>query len=71
MIIQGTNDILCPDNLILYQNMKDAGVDVTLVKGEGLWHVFAVYPIPEREEALDLIENFCANQIPKRNIIRK
>ena len=60
MIVQGTNDILCPDNLILYQHMKDAGVDVTLVQGEGLWHVFAVYPIPEREEVLDLIEAFCA-----------
>ena len=60
MIVQGTNDILCPDNLILYQHMKDAGVNVTLVKGEGLWHVFAIYPIPEREEVLDLIEAFCA-----------
>jgi len=60
MIIQGTNDILYPDNLILYQNMKNAGVDVTLVIGEGLWHVFPIYPTPEKTKALDLIEAFCA-----------
>ena len=59
MVIQGTNDILCPDNLILYKNMKNAGVNVTLVKGDGLWHVFPVYPIPEKEEVLDIIEEFC------------
>ena len=59
MFIQGTNDILCPDNLILYQNMKDAGVNAKFVKGEGLWHVFPVFPIPEREKVLDLIEEFC------------
>jgi len=59
MIFQGTNDILYPDNLILYNNMRKSGVDVTLVEGEGLWHVFPIYPIPEREEALDLIEDFC------------
>jgi len=60
MIFQGTNDILWPDNLMLYQNMKNAGVEVSLVKGEGLWHVFPIYPIPERTEALNLIEEFCA-----------
>jgi len=59
LLFQGTNDILCPDNLILYQNLKNAGVTVTLVKGEGLWHVFPIYPIPERETALELIEQFC------------
>jgi len=60
MIFQGTNDILYPDNLKFYQKMKDAGVDVTFVKGEGFWHVFPIYPIPEMEEALKLIEEFCA-----------
>jgi len=58
MIFQGSNDILCPDNLIFYQKMKDAGVNVTFVKGEGLWHVFPIYPIPEMLAALDLIEDF-------------
>lgn len=61
MIIQGTNDILCPDNLILYEHLKQAGVNVKLVKGIGLWHVFAAYPIPERDTCIDLIEEFCAN----------
>ena len=60
MLVQGTNDVLYPDNLILYQNMKDAGVNVTLVEGEDLWHVFPVFSIPEKEETLKLIKEFCA-----------
>lgn len=59
LIFQGTNDILCPDNLLLYEHMKEDGVNVTLVKGEGLWHVFPIYPIPEQEKALDIIKDFC------------
>jgi len=59
MIFQGTNDILYPDNLLFYQHMKDAGVNVKLVIGEGFWHVFPIYPIPEMNTALELIEDFC------------
>lgn len=62
MIVQGTDEITYPDNLILFEKMKKAGVEVTLVKGEGLWHVFPIYPIAEREEALKLIEEFCLNK---------
>jgi len=61
MLIQGTNDLLCPDNMILFQKLIDSGVNATLVKGEGLWHVFAVYQIPERETVLGLIADFCKN----------
>lgn len=59
MIVAGTCDILSPDNYLLYQKLKEAGVNATLVMGEGLWHVFAAYPIPERETVLNLIEDFC------------
>jgi len=59
LLIQGTNEITYPDNMIFYQQMKDAGVNITLVKGEGLFHVFPIYPIPECIQSLDLIEKFC------------
>jgi len=42
-----------------YDKLVAAGVDVTLVRGEGLFHVFPSVPIPEREAFLDALEEFC------------
>lgn len=59
MLLAASNDILTPDIMKYYDKLVDAGVDVTLVKGEGLFHVFPSMPIPEREEFLDVLERFC------------
>jgi len=59
LLLAATNDILTPDILKYYEKMVSAGVDVTLVRGEGLFHVFPSMPIPERETFLDVLEEFC------------
>jgi len=61
MLFCSSEDLLTPDIMILYKMLTDALNDVTLVKGEGLWHVFCVSDIPEREQALDIIREFCLN----------
>lgn len=59
MLLAASNDILTPDIMKYYDKMEVAGVDVTLVKGEGLFHVFPSMPIPEREMFLDALAEFC------------
>jgi len=59
MILSASNDILTPDILKYYDKLVDAGVDATLVHGEGLFHVFPSMPIPEREQFLEILEDFC------------
>lgn len=61
LLFISTDDILCPDDLILYDMLVKAGCDVTLVVGQGLWHVFAITDTPEREKSLKLISDFCLN----------
>lgn len=59
LLLAASNDILTPDILKLYEKMKKSGIDVTLVKGEGLWHVFPSMDIPERKTFLDILKEFC------------
>lgn len=61
MLFCASEDLLTPDIMILYKMLKDAGNDVSLVKGEGLWHVFCVSDIPEKQQSLDIIREFCLN----------
>jgi len=61
LFFAGTNDILTPDILLMCKKMSKAGDDVTLVLGKGLWHVFSIFDIPEKEESLDIITDFCLN----------
>jgi len=59
LLFAATDDILGPDNFELAERMEKAGVNVLLVRGEGLWHVFPISQTPERKRALDLIQTFC------------
>jgi len=59
LLLASTNDILTPDIMKLYKKMVDNGNDITLVKGEGLWHVFPTFDIPERKQYLDILKEFC------------
>lgn len=61
MLVCASEDLLTPDILLLYNKLKKAGNDVTLVRGEGLWHVFCVAEIPEKQQMLDIIADFCLN----------
>ena len=48
----GTHEIFYPDVLKFYNKLKDNGVDAELNVGEGMTHVYAIYPlVPESKEA--------------------
>ncbi|TQW00461.1 hypothetical protein V2A60_001539 [Cordyceps javanica] len=46
----GTDDLLYPDAELFVQKAKDSGCDVTSVLGEGLFHDWLIFPLPEATE---------------------
>jgi pimeloyl-ACP methyl ester carboxylesterase len=59
MIFTGTDEVMVPDNTTLYHKMREAGVDCSLIFGEGLWHVFVQDEIPEAVSARQMIVDAC------------
>lgn len=47
----GTDDLLGPDAALFVQKAKDNGCDVTSILGEGLFHDWFIFPLPEATEA--------------------
>jgi acetyl esterase/lipase len=48
----GTHEIFYPDVVEFYNKLKDNGIDAELNVGEGMTHVYAIYPlVPESKEA--------------------
>ncbi|WP_407424583.1 alpha/beta hydrolase [Methanobrevibacter sp.] len=48
----GTHEIFYPDVVEFHNKLKDNGVDAELNVGEGMTHVYAIYPlVPESKEA--------------------
>ena len=47
-----------PDIMSLYDTLSGIGCDISLSVGEGMNHVWVVYPIPEGEAAVQEIETF-------------
>jgi len=54
-IFVGTNEILYPDNLILYKKAIEKGVKINLHIKEDMEHVYVLYPIKEAKEAQEKI----------------
>ena len=52
VLYSGNREILYPDLCKLYEVMEKAGVNVKFIVGDGMNHVFQVYPIPEARKAL-------------------
>lgn len=52
----GTREIFYPEIMRLDQKLTEAGIDHDLYIGEGMNHVYPVYPIPEGAEAIKTIE---------------
>lgn len=51
----GTHEIFYPDVVKFNEKLKDAGVDSELNIGEGMTHVYAIYPlVPESKEAFEI-----------------
>ena len=54
-IFAGTSEIFFPDLLKTHQLLDAAGVKNTFIVGEGLYHVYPAFPIPEADEAIETI----------------
>lgn len=54
----GTREIFYPDVTDFYGMLQELGVNTELVIGEGLNHVYPLYPIPEADDAFDQVCDF-------------
>lgn len=55
VLFVGTHEIFYPDVVKFYNKLKDNDIDAELNIGEGMNHVYVIYPIPEAKEALNHI----------------
>ena len=52
----GTHEIIYPDIIKFYDKLKSSDIDVKLFVGEGMTHVYPIYPlVPESREAFNQI----------------
>lgn len=56
LIFVGTNEIFYNDIKDYYEKLVCDGVDAELVTGEGLFHIYPLFPIPEAVNALKIIK---------------
>lgn len=56
LIFAGTNEIFYKDILKYVENLKKDGVDVRFVKGNGLFHIYPMFPMPEARKAFKEIK---------------
>ena len=58
LVTVGSNEYLAKDIMKFYGIMRDNKQDIKLLYGDGLFHVFPFYPIPESDEANGMIAAF-------------
>jgi acetyl esterase/lipase len=58
LLFTGSRDLLSPDNLIFAEKARAAGVDVEVVYGEGMFHVWPLIRMPEARLARDRMVDF-------------
>ena len=56
--------MLLSDATRIVDNAQAAGVDTTLIVGEGLIHVWQIFACPEAEESLAQTGDFARKHIP-------
>lgn len=56
MIFVGTNEIFYEDIMEYHEKLVNNGVDAELIVGEGLFHIYPLFPIPEAISALKKIK---------------
>ena len=56
LIFVGENEIFCKDIKLYVENLKKDGVDVKLVTGGDLFHIYPLFPIPEAKKAFKEIK---------------
>lgn len=57
----GTREIFYPDVTEFYSMLQELGVESELYIGEGMNHVYPLYPIPEADEAVEQIISIIQN----------
>jgi len=58
LLLAGSRDMLTPDSLIFVEKARAAGVDIELLLGEGMIHVWPLINMPEARRARDRIVAF-------------
>ena len=56
LIFAGTNEIFYSDIKDYVEKLRNDGVDVKLITGKGLFHIYPLFPIPEAKDALKEIK---------------
>lgn len=56
LIFAGENEIFCRDIERYVQNLKRDNVDVKLIIGEGLFHIYPLFPVPEAKDAFRIVK---------------
>ena len=56
LIFSGTNEIFYKDISEYVENLKRDGVDIKFVTGEGLFHIYPMFPMPEAKKAFNKIK---------------
>ena len=56
MIFVGDNEIFYKDILEYYEKLKEEDVDARLVVGNGMFHIYPLFPCPEAWDAFKEIK---------------
>lgn len=66
-VIVGSNEIFYPDALTLYRDATALGVKCSLTIGEGLFHDYPLFEIPEAHKVLTLMVDIINNHYPNES----
>lgn len=69
LIIVGSDEILLDDAVRMSEKLSAAGCSASLEIGEGLWHVYPLFSLPESEEALKRISRFLNGYVESSPVI--
>ncbi|MBP3791752.1 MAG: alpha/beta hydrolase [Methanobrevibacter sp.] len=56
LIFAGTNEIFYKDIKVYVENLKRDGVDVSFIEGNGMFHIYPLFPNPEAKKAFKEIK---------------
>lgn len=63
LIQAGSDEVLLDDSKLLYNAMKDGGVDVDIEIYPKMWHVFHIWQIEESDKAITVIDEFIKRKV--------
>lgn len=63
LIQAGSDEVLLDDSKLLYNAMKDGGVDVDIEIYPKMWHVFHIWQIEKSDKAITAIDEFIKRKV--------